>query len=187
MKNPVAHRALRLVAEAAASVPWLAYDGEAEVSQHPALTLLAQPNACQSGPDFFEALYGHLMLADIAYIEPLMLGEALRELHLLRPDRMSVVESRDGWVTGYDYRAGNVTRRLPAEAGRERAPAAAPEAVLHPLDDHLDFPPLVRRSTCTMPQASGTRRCSTIRRALPLRWSSSRRKADRLPPTSTSG
>ncbi|HEX2148200.1 MAG TPA: phage portal protein, partial [Pseudorhizobium sp.] len=140
MKNPVAHRAVRLVAEAAASVPWLAYEGDAEVSGHPALSLLSQPNDRQAGPDFFEALYGHLMLAGNAYVEPLVLGEGLRELHLLRPDRVSVVEGRDGWITGYDYRAGNVTRRLPAEAGRGLSLLHL--KLFHPLDDHLGFPPL---------------------------------------------
>lgn len=96
MKNPIAHRAVRLVAEAAASVPWLGYDGETELTEHPALALLAQPNGRQAGPDFFETLYGHLLLSGNAYVEPLAIGNAVRELHLLRPDRVSVVEGRDG-------------------------------------------------------------------------------------------
>nr|CAD6610936.1 phage portal protein [Rhizobium sp. Khangiran2] len=140
MKNPVAHRAVRLVAEAAASVPWLAYEAEAEVSAHPALALLSQPNGRQAGPDFFEALYGHLMLSGNAYVEPLVLGDALRELHLLRPDRVSVVEGRDGWITAYHYRAGNMTRRLPAESGGRLSLLHL--KLFHPLDDHLGFPPL---------------------------------------------
>lgn len=135
MKNPVAHRAVRLVAEAAASVPWLAYEGEAEASAHPALALLSQPNGRQAGPDFLEALYGHLMLSGNAYVEPLVLGDALRELHLLRPDRVSVVEGRDGWITAYDYRAGNVSRRLPAES--EGRLSLLHLKLFHPLDDHL--------------------------------------------------
>jgi len=143
MKNPVAHRAVRLVAEAAACVPWLAYQGDREVSEHAALALLAHPNARQAGPDFFEALYGHLMLAGNAYVEPLVLGERLRELHLLRPDRVSVVEGRDGWITAYAYRAGSVTRRLPAEAGDTQTGVALLHLKLfHPLDDHLGFAPL---------------------------------------------
>lgn len=140
MKNPVAHRAVRLVAETAASVPWLAYIGDTEMSGHEALALLAQPNARQAGPDFFEALYGHLMLSGNAYVEPLVLGERMRELHLLRPDRVSVVEGRDGWISGYDYRAGNATRRLPAEA--EGGISLLHLKLFHPLDDHLGFPPL---------------------------------------------
>ena len=140
MRSPVAHRAVRLVAEAAASVPWLAYRDDTELAGHPVLSLLAQPNPRQAGPDFFEALYGHLSLSGNAYVEPLVLGERLRELHLLRPDRVSVVEGRDGWVAGYDYRAGTVTRRLPADG--EGRLSLLHLKLFHPLDDHLGFPPL---------------------------------------------
>ncbi|WP_105421069.1 phage portal protein [Neorhizobium sp. T25_27] len=139
MKNPVAYRAVRMIAEAAAAVPWLAYDGATELAEHPALALLARPNGRQGGPDFFEALYGHLALSGNAYVEPLSIGGSLRELHLLRPDRVSVVEGRDGWVAGYDYRAGGTTRRLPAESD---GLALLHLKLFHPLDDHCGFPPL---------------------------------------------
>ncbi|WP_246735966.1 phage portal protein, partial [Agrobacterium sp. a22-2] len=139
MKNPVAHRAVRLIAEAAAAVPLLLYDGDGEVGDHAALRLLARPNARMGGPDFFEALYGHLLLSGNAYLEPLWLGERLAELHLLRPDRVTVIEGRDGWPLAYEYRAGGAPRRLPAEA----VPVALLHLKLfHPLDDHSGFPPL---------------------------------------------
>ena len=35
MRNPVAHRATRMIAEAAASVPWLVFDGGREQERHP--------------------------------------------------------------------------------------------------------------------------------------------------------
>jgi HK97 family phage portal protein len=142
MRNPVAHRAVRMIAEAAAAVPLLAYEGAEEVADHPALALLSRPNGRQSGPDFFETLYGHLLLAGNAYVEPLSLGGSLRELHLLRPDRISVVEGRDGWIAGYDYRAGGGTRRLAAD--NEAAQVCLLHLKLfHPLDDHCGFSPLV--------------------------------------------
>ena len=141
MRNPVAHRAMRMVAEAAAAVPWLAYEGPAEAVDHPILSLLARPNGRQGGPDFFEALYGHLLLSGNAYVEPLMIGGSLRELHLLRPDRVSVVEGPDGWVTGYDYRAGGATRRLSVEAD-DGLLSLLHLKLFHPLDDHSGFSPL---------------------------------------------
>jgi HK97 family phage portal protein len=139
MRNPIAHRAIRMIAEAAATVPWLAYRGTSEMPDHPALTLLARPNARQGGPDFFEMLYGHLLLSGNAYVEPLVLGEDLRELHLLRPDRVSIVEARDGWIAGYEYRAGGVTRRLAAET---EGIGLLHLKLFHPLDDHCGFSPL---------------------------------------------
>ena len=57
MRNPVVYRAVRMVAEAAASLPWLLYDGAAELDDHPLLTLLAKPNPRQSAAEFLEALY----------------------------------------------------------------------------------------------------------------------------------
>ena len=139
MRNPVAYRCIRMIAEAAAAVPWLAYEGRNDIVDHPARALLARPNNRQSGPDFLEALYGHLQLSGNAYVEPLLLGDALRELHLLRPDRVSVVEGRDGWITAYDHRAGGVTRRLPAEGP---GLSLLHLKLFHPLDDHGGMSPL---------------------------------------------
>ncbi|KAA0699964.1 phage portal protein [Neorhizobium sp. P12A] len=139
MRNPVAHRSVRLIAEAAASVVWLLYVGDRELPDHPLLSLMRQPNARMGGPDFFEALYGHLLLSGNAYVEPLTVGSELRELHLLRPDRIGVIEGRDGWPEAYEYRAGGLVRRFPAEA---EGLALLHLKLFHPLDDHLGFPPL---------------------------------------------
>ena len=79
MKNPVAYRSVRMVAEAAASVPWLLYDGAAELDDHPLLALLARPNPHQSGAAFLEALYGHLMVSGNAYAEAVAIDGAIRE------------------------------------------------------------------------------------------------------------
>lgn len=138
MRNPVAHRAIRLVSEAAASVPWLAYRDGAEDAGHPALALFRQPNGRQGGGEFFEALYGELMISGNAFVLPVTAGTRLMELHLLRPDRVRLKEGADGWPEAFEYRAGGRTRRYPA---------SGPGAVLHlklfhPLDDHLGFPPL---------------------------------------------
>jgi len=75
-------------------------------------------------------------------VEPLAIGSALRELHVLRPDRVSVVEGRDGWIAAYDYRAGNVTRRLPTEGIGDGRIALLHLRLFHPLDDHAGFSPL---------------------------------------------
>ncbi|SIP94355.1 phage portal protein, HK97 family [Rhizobium sp. RU35A] len=141
MRNPVVYRSIRMIAEAAASVPWLAYDGEQELSAHPALTLMARPNPRMAGPDFLEALFGHLLLSGNAYVEGLSVAGPVRELHLLRPDRVSVVAGADGWPLAYDYRVGGMVRRLPALGDGER-PGLLHLTLFHPLDDHGGFPPL---------------------------------------------
>ena len=141
MRNPVAHRSIRLVAEAAATIPLLLYEGTRELDEHPILAVLKRPNARMSGPDFMEALIGYVLLSGNAYVEPAMVGDALRELHLLRPDRVSVVEGPDGWPAGYDYSVGGRRRRLPAEA-ETGVPGLLHLRLFNPLDDHLGFSPL---------------------------------------------
>jgi HK97 family phage portal protein len=138
LRNPVAHRAVRLVSEAAASVPWLAYRDGAEEPEHAALALFRQPNGRQAGGEFFEALYGQLLISGNAFLLPVVAGTRLMELHLLRPDRVRLVEGADGWVEVIEYRAGSRLRRYPASG----AGAVLQLKLFHPLDDHLGFPPL---------------------------------------------
>lgn len=139
MKNPVAHRCVRLVSEAAASIAFLAYQRETERPEHPALTLLARPNGAMTGADFLETLYGQLLLSGNAYVEAVAAGgrgaARAAELHLLRPDRVSVVTGADGWPSAYDYRAGTRARRIALDRLLHLK-------LFHPLDDHEGFAPL---------------------------------------------
>ena len=141
MKNAVVYRSVRMVAQAAASVPWLLYDGQAELDDHPLLQLLAKPNPHQSGADFFEALYGHLLVAGNAYAEAVEIEGALRELHALRPDRMSVVPDANGWPAAFEYQANGRTVRF-AQDGDGPVPPILHVREFHPLDDYYGFPPL---------------------------------------------
>ncbi len=102
-RNAVVYRCVRMIAEAAASVPLLLYDGAAEADDHPLLALLARPNRRQAGNDFREALYGYLLVAGNAYVEAVSVDGTPRELHALRPDRVKVVPGPDGWPEAYEY------------------------------------------------------------------------------------
>jgi HK97 family phage portal protein len=140
MRNPVVHRAVRLIAETASAIPWLLYEGAAEMDDHPLLQLLARPNQRQAGATFLEALYGHLLLAGNAYVELIEAGEGARELHLLRPDRVTVLTDADGWPSALEYREGSARRRT--RIGLAPGGGALQLALFHPLDDHYGFPPL---------------------------------------------
>jgi HK97 family phage portal protein len=140
MKNPVVFRAVRMVAEAAGSVPWLLYDDGAELDDHPLLALLGKPNPRQSGSELLEALYGHLLVAGNAYVEAVAVDGEVRELHALRPDRMSVVPDASGWPAAFEYQANGRTVRF-AQEGEGVAPILH-VAGFHPLDDYYGFPPL---------------------------------------------
>ncbi|ODN72423.1 Phage portal protein [Methylobrevis pamukkalensis] len=143
-RNPVVYRAVRMVAEAAASLPLLLMVGGREQETHPLLDLLARPNPGEGRADFLEALYGHLLTAGNAYVERVGTGGVPSELHALRPDRMKVVAGRDGWPEGYDYTAGGRTVRFRDE-GDGRSDGRQPVLHLklfHPLDDHYGLSPL---------------------------------------------
>ena len=140
-RNPVVHRAVRMIAEAAASVPFVLYDGERELDAHPVLERLIAPNPIMSGATFLEELYGHLMVAGNAYIEGVSVDGVLRELHPLRPDRVKIVPGRDGWPEAFDYTVAGRTVRLSAE--RHGAAASVLHLkIFHPLNDHYGFAPL---------------------------------------------
>jgi len=140
MRNPVVHRAVRLIAETASAIPWLLYEGAAEMDDHPLLQLLARPNQRQAGATFLEALYGHLLLSGNAYVELVEAGQDARELHLLRPDRVTVLTDADGWPSALEYREGSTRRR--AQIGLGPGGGALQLSLFHPLDDHYGFPPL---------------------------------------------
>jgi HK97 family phage portal protein len=139
MRNPVVHRAVRMIAESAAAVPWLLYDGAAELTEHPLLDLLERPNGRSTGAGFMETLYGHLLMSGNAYVELVEAGEA-RELHLLRPDRVAVAADASGWPVALEHREGSRKRRIPL--GSDGAGGALHLRLFHPLDDHYGFPPL---------------------------------------------
>jgi HK97 family phage portal protein len=137
MHNPVAYRSVRLICEAAASVPWLLYEDGREIDAHPLLALIRSPNQQQSGADFFETLYGHLMLSGNAYVEALSIDGVPRELHLLRPDQVRAVEDRNGWVSGFVHETSSGKRLIRTEEER-----LLHLKLFHPLDMNCGFPPL---------------------------------------------
>ena len=138
-RNPVVHRCVRLVSETAASLPVNLFHGEAEVTSHPLLDLLARPNPRQAGESFLEALYVHLMVSGNAYLEQVDAGAGPAELYLLRPDRMQAVPGPDGWPEAYDYAVGGRTVRYPQQG---MVPPLLHLAQFDPLDDYYGLSPL---------------------------------------------
>jgi HK97 family phage portal protein len=143
-RNAVVHRAVRLVAEAAASLPLTLLERGRALDEHPLLALLARPNRRQGGARFLEEVYGHLMVAGNAYVEAVRLDGRPAELHALRPDRMQIATGADGWIMGYDYTAGGRTRRYALADGAE---PILHLTLFHPTDDHYGLPPMEAAAT----------------------------------------
>ena len=134
-RNPVVHRAVRMVAEAAGGVALTLAEGAREIVEHPLLALLARPNGAQARAGLVEAIVSHLLLSGDAYVEAVALDGALRELHVLRPDRMRLVAGADGWPEAYEYRVGAEVARFDQRA--EPVPPILHLKLFNPLDDHF--------------------------------------------------
>ncbi|MEP6356550.1 MAG: phage portal protein [Hyphomicrobiales bacterium] len=139
-RNVIAFRAVRMVAEAAASVPWMVSENGDRLDDHPILDVLKNPNERQSGCELIEALVCNLLIAGNAYIEGVQIGEDLRELHALRPDRMKVVPGSDGWPQAYDY--GLAGQSIRFDQTLDDIAPILHLSFYHPLDDHYGFAPL---------------------------------------------
>ena len=140
MQNAVAYACITKIASAAASVPWLLYDGAVELESHPLLTLLARPNGRDDGPSLFERWYAFLQSAGNAYLEAVTLDGVPRELHVLRPDRMTVVPGPRGWPAAYDYTVDGRATRLARDANGFLPVLHL--SLFHPLDDYYGLSPL---------------------------------------------
>lgn len=103
VRNVIAYQAINKIAEAVSSVRWVAYRGETEVTQSPALDLINNPNPMQSGREFIEAKIGYLMISGNSYDERIMISGQPREIYTHRPDRMKVVPGPNGTPKAYIY------------------------------------------------------------------------------------
>ncbi|HWV83771.1 MAG TPA: phage portal protein [Hyphomicrobiaceae bacterium] len=146
MGNAIVYRCVRMIAETAASVPLLLYRGEEEIEAHALSELISRPNQAQVGPEFLEALVGHLLVAGNSYIEAVAIDDEIRELHVLRPDRMKVVPGSDGWPEAYEYTVGGRSVRLSGDC----APGVRRilhMKLFHAAHDHYGMSPLEAAAT----------------------------------------
>ena len=111
IKNVIAHRAINIVAQAAASVPWALFNkkNKVKIPNHPLLDLLHRPNPFYAGAEFFENIYAYKLISGNAFIQAIGKDNLPpKELHILRPDRVSVVPDNYGNVAGYIYKVNNL-------------------------------------------------------------------------------
>ncbi len=141
MANAVAYRCVRMIADAASSVPWLLYEGANEIDAHPLLDLINMPNRDESGAELFATWYGHLETAGNAYLEAASVRGEVRELHTLRPDRVKAVMGARGAADAYDYTVDAKTLRLARDPESGFLPLLHAK-LFHPLDDHYGLSPI---------------------------------------------
>ena len=120
LDNPVAQRAVRIVAEGVGGAP---LSGEAE-----ALRLVSA--------GLLETLAAQLLLHGNGYVQVVRDGAgAPVELFALRPERGSVVAGADGWPAAYLYKVGDRAIDLAVEDA-DGWPQVIHLKSFHPADDH---------------------------------------------------
>ncbi len=134
-RNPVAYRCVRLISEAAASVGFAA-DGEDDAMAR----LLSRPNIEEHGADLMEAFYAHLAVSGDAFLEAGTLDGEVRELFVLRPDRMKALKGTRGWPVAWEHRIGADVRRISREA--DGFLPVMHMRLFHPANDYEGHSPL---------------------------------------------
>lgn len=145
-QNPIVSRSIRLIAESAAAIPFVLYQGKGaarkEIEEHKLLDLLANPNPGQDGTDLLIALYSHLMIAGNAYCERTDEKDLKRmELYALRPDRVTLIPGETGQPMGYEYEVNGAKYRFETDVDSGQRP------ILHiktfnPINDWYGMSPL---------------------------------------------
>ncbi len=126
LDNPVAQRAVRLVAEGIGGAPL--------APTEPKLAALVQ--ATSAGQALLETLASQLLLHGNAYVQVLKDAAGRpAELYALRPERVSVIPGEDGWPAAYAYKAGERSLTIPL-ADEDASPNLIHIRHFHPSDDH---------------------------------------------------
>ncbi|EDL49061.1 phage portal protein [Erythrobacter sp. SD-21] len=126
LANPVAQRAVRIVAEGVGGAPVAWTD--------PRFEALVECS-CGSQP-LLEVLAAHLALHGNAYVQIVKDGAGVPvELYPLRPERVQVVAGPDGWPSAYRYILADRTLTIALE-DENGWPNVVHLKGFHPTDDH---------------------------------------------------
>ncbi len=140
-ENAVVFRCVRMIAEAAASVPWRLFEKDRKLDTHPLLDLLGKPNPHQGAASWLEDLYAYLHVAGNAYVEAVEARGSVRELYTLRPDRMKVVPGPHGWPQGFEYHVDGRTVIFEPQGADGFMPVLHLK-MFHPAHDHYGMSPI---------------------------------------------
>ena len=143
MQNAIVYRCVNEIANGASAVPYMIKQGDDVLEYHPIMDLLNRPNPLQSNSEFFASLYGYLLLSGNSYV--LKVGadnQPPSELHLLRPDRITIKGGQNYIPEKYQY---IISGRVHAEydVDQETAQSDLKQIKLwNPLDDYYGLSPL---------------------------------------------
>ncbi len=143
LKNAIVYRCVNEISKGASAVPILLKNGDDIVENHELLTLLDRPNPLQSYSEFFNSLFGYVLLSGNAYI--LKIGNengAPKELHQLRPDRINIKGSGNTIPDVYEYRVNGQIKTSYTVDQVDGFSEVKHIKLWNPLDDYYGLSPM---------------------------------------------
>ena len=143
MKNSIVYRCVNEIAKGASAVPFMVKAGDQVLDSHPIVTLMSRPNPLQSHSEFFNSIFGFLLLSGNAYI--LRVGSevgAPKELHLLRPDRMVIKGGSNPIPDRYEYVINGRVQAVYDVEERTGFSEVKHVKLWNPLDDFYGLSPM---------------------------------------------
>ena len=143
LKNAIVYRCVNEISKGASSVPFMVKSGDTVLEQHPLIDLLQRPNPLQSYSEFFNSLFGYLLLSGNSYyVKVGGLSNQPRELHLLRPDRIIIKGGTGSMPSQYEYVINGRTEKI-YEVDQDTGFSDIKQTKLwNPLDDFYGCSPL---------------------------------------------
>jgi len=144
MKNAIVYRCVNEIAKGASGVPFKICNADGdEIENHPAKSLLKRPNPLQSYSEFMNALFGYLLLSGNSYMLKVAgISNVPKELHLLRPDRITISGGRGAMPARYDYKVNGRTEAV-YDVDQDSGFSELKQTKLwNPLDDFYGLSPL---------------------------------------------
>jgi len=143
LKNAIVYRCVNEISKGASAVPFIIKTGDQIVEQHPIIDLLNRPNPLQSYSEFFNSLFGYVLLSGNAYI--LKVGSeqgSPKELHQLRPDRINIKGSGNAIPEKYEYVINGRIQQT-YQVDQENGFSEVKHVKLwNPLDDYYGLSPM---------------------------------------------
>ena len=143
LKNAIVYRCVNEISKGASAVPLLLKNGDEIVEQHPIIELLNRPNPLQSYSEFFNSLFGYVLLSGNAYI--LKVGNELgapKELHQLRPDRILIKGSGNSIPDKYEYMINGRVQKTYLVDQLNGFSEVKHVKLWNPLDDYYGLSPM---------------------------------------------
>lgn len=104
-ENSCVRRSVSVIASAVASLKFKLKKDQEVLESHPLISLLSSPNSRDSWSSFVEAFVSNFVIYGNSYI---CFNRNDYELHLLRPERISILPGKRGIPAGFEYSVDGV-------------------------------------------------------------------------------